>query len=772
MSNIQTILEKILKSRYGKDVRQSIHDAIKQCYYDGKAGNIDLEARESIETTNTRIDNLIALPDGATTADAELVDIRMGANGEQYESAGAAVREQIGQLSSEIVDLIANTRINLIKGKYIDTSGSIVDVNTIITDSRYSYGIVDCVCGDIFTINGVGAIAPRLWCFIDNEGNVLLSAPANAKEDRLLIAPKNSSKLIINVANYEHFYIGEMMKNRVSDLEKSLSDGKIDLTKYFSNGYITNGVAENVIIDTIVTNNIYYRCIIQKCKKGDIFSITGSGSASARLWCFTDNAYATKLVSPQNANAEKLLLMSPCDGYLICNTTSVGINYELIKYLDNKNLEYEFLDGYIDTAQGELARIYIETPTADQQYCYCVIPVKKNDIATITGTGAISARLWAVIDDKMLIRQNSLNNAVEFEKEIVIDYDGYLIVNSRKNKPHNVTVSRNGHSMKSVRGINAYNVANFLTRNYDLSYANASDKLKMINYNGDNQNVHPKVLYIENGFGGHKYWMAYTPYPYGNVEYENPCIAYSDDGYVWNGTTLNPLAVKIDGGTVNYNSDTHLVYRDGTLECWYRNANNDRQTETIYRRVSTDGVTWSNSAEVLKTGTGSLVNFLSPSIIYDSERNVYRIWVIGNSSGSLKMEYWETDENASNWNKLRDYDLSYRDGDKVYKPWHIDVIKDSDKYISVVMCKDTWSSDSSDSWIIFLTESDDNINYSEPKVIMRENKGSWDEMLYRASIVNVEGEYRVYYSARNTEGIFGIGITKSKTLDKFIGCMN
>jgi hypothetical protein len=266
--------------------------------------------------------------------------------------------------------------------------------------------------------------------------------------------------------------------------------------------------------------------------------------------------------------------------------------------------------------------------------------------------------------------------------------------------------------------------------------------------------------------------MAYAPYPYGNVEYENPCIAYSDDGYVWNGTTLNPLAVKIDGGTVNYNSDTHLVYRDGTLECWYRNANNDRQTETIYRRVSTDGVTWSNSAEVLKTGTGSLVNFLSPSIIYDSERNVYRIWVIGNSSGSLKMEYWETDENASNWNKLRDYDLSYRDGDKVYKPWHIDVIKDSDKYISVVMCKDTWSSDSSDSWIIFLTESDDNINYSEPKVIMRENKGSWDEMLYRASIVNVEGEYRVYYSARNTEGIFGIGITKSKTLDKFIGCMN
>lgn len=49
MANIQDYLTKILKERYGKDVRQSIHDAIQQCYLDGKAGSIDLQARESIE---------------------------------------------------------------------------------------------------------------------------------------------------------------------------------------------------------------------------------------------------------------------------------------------------------------------------------------------------------------------------------------------------------------------------------------------------------------------------------------------------------------------------------------------------------------------------------------------------------------------------------------------------------------------------------------------------------------------------------------------------
>lgn len=49
MADIQNLLQQLLNAVYGKDVRQAIYDSIQQCYYDGKAGSIDLTARQQID---------------------------------------------------------------------------------------------------------------------------------------------------------------------------------------------------------------------------------------------------------------------------------------------------------------------------------------------------------------------------------------------------------------------------------------------------------------------------------------------------------------------------------------------------------------------------------------------------------------------------------------------------------------------------------------------------------------------------------------------------
>lgn len=137
MADVQTLLNNILKAVYGKDVRQYIHDAIKQCYYDGKAGGNDLEARDRVAAVEARMDTFTKLKEGSTTGDAELLDIRTGVD-KTYESAGSAVREQIRGTRS----MMSMVNIKWIPDTYITPDGKVYE-----NPGRSSTDFIPCLEG-------------------------------------------------------------------------------------------------------------------------------------------------------------------------------------------------------------------------------------------------------------------------------------------------------------------------------------------------------------------------------------------------------------------------------------------------------------------------------------------------------------------------------------------------------------------------------------------------------------------------------------------------
>lgn len=299
-----------------------------------------------------RVDNISNLPDGSTTADAELVDIRVGANGVTYSSAGEAVREQFKgndeKINSLKEDLVAQNSIyngglfdyvyNLLDGKEWE-HGSWSSSKPTDVSNRIRTGIINIVglppifpvrvqdgyLWNYYAFDGTAVGAGRPW---KESGDFNFANAGNPTKISILVKNKDDSEIIniddvaskisvvfslfdsfykdlqmINsgsLADYKNltgFYgCGSSSISNITDLPPNISTGFILRNEQIKNGNIVFGVFQiiqsrygEIATRFITTSGVADDWTILRTKSIEMVSIGDSIPLGTYSW-FDDSA--------------------------------------------------------------------------------------------------------------------------------------------------------------------------------------------------------------------------------------------------------------------------------------------------------------------------------------------------------------------------------------------------------------------------------------------------------------------------------------------------
>lgn len=189
-------------------------------------------------------------------------------------------------------------------------------------------------------------------------------------------------------------------------------------------------------------------------------------------------------------------------------------------------------------------------------------------------------------------------------------------------------------------------------------------ELSIPTYDGSGQCVHPSVRYIQGGWAGYEWWMAFTPYPKGDATYENPSLVASHDGIHWivpAGLT-NPIDPTPPHG---HNADTELIYDGKNMLVYYIDMTRD--TKKIHAIQCHRRVVYPNMSVGAEE---TCINFypLSPAIVRKSADD-WLAWYCNLTSLQL---CYATSRDGLSWTDSKIVPVDMQKQNMV--PWHISVL--------------------------------------------------------------------------------------------------
>lgn len=292
--------------------------------------------------------------------------------------------------------------------------------------------------------------------------------------------------------------------------------------------------------------------------------------------------------------------------------------------------------------------------------------------------------------------------------------------------------------------------------------------------------VHPCVRYIPEGLGGHKWWMAVTPYPEGNNKYEQPVLYYGDN----NGSTppqkWNYFGMIQNMQEEGYNADPNLYYDEMSkilYIIWKETRTPNTSTEfngnaIMYRTF--DGVSFGPIQKLFDNCSEKEVFVTAPTLIQVKD-SIYcfatkfeheRIAKERLPRGKCGIAVWKNDYitlDSVRFHYSKYYMPSYPDG---FDYWHTEFVYDKEKklFYSVVTNEDGFDV------LVGVSTDGFNYTYSDTPLISFRGKGH-PRNLYKASIAIVGDNLFFFYPKRSSVNrsvhIYCASINKQSFLDYF-----
>ncbi len=281
---------------------------------------------------------------------------------------------------------------------------------------------------------------------------------------------------------------------------------------------------------------------------------------------------------------------------------------------------------------------------------------------------------------------------------------------------------------------------------------NAPRPLRIGHEEGHVQLVHPDVLHVPGGFGGYPYWMAFTPYPFGDDRAENPVVRASRDGYHWERPegVADPLVAAPSDPDVHH-ADTELAFDGGRLHLLYMTTRKSTGESTFSVLESGDGRNWS-APRVFQSGWQEV----SPTVVVG--RDGLWLWAVERLRGQGPASFRLVLRRGADL-----FHLGPAEPCTVelpgYEPWHVDVVATAGGYEALLAAFPA-GTDNSHTRLFALASPDGRAFRPLPPVpLLGPSRWGWDNrMIYRSTFLkDPGGHYRIWYSAASWRWRFGVG---------------